>query len=80
MMSATTAARRRALSYWYQTAGCTPPEGGKTSKLSAVADRTRSHTTDRDRDAHPSINLKPNTPAPMSAVATPSQSNGHPSP
>ena len=83
MKAVMTAQRRRHISRWLLTsnrpAGCTPPEGGKAIKLSAVtADTPEAVRADPNLSAHPSINPKPNTPAPMSAVAGGRGANGEP--
>lgn len=76
------AARRRMM--WFdmsrQSAGGTADGGCIGHASPAITDRTRSHCADRDRAAHPSINPKPNTPVPMSAVGGGGCANGNPSP
>lgn len=78
-----TAANRRRM-MWFdmsrQTAGGNAGGGCIGHAFPAVtADTPEAVRADPEQSAHPSINPKPKTPAPMSAVAGGRGANGHPS-
>ena len=73
------AARRRMM--WFdmsrQSAGGTADGGCIGHASPAITDTLEATCADPNLSAHSATSQAPDTPAPMSAAATPSQSNGH---